>query len=96
MRLRSTLAAYRYHPPTPFHPHTSSAQALNDHINVEYTASYAYHALFSYFDRDIVGVSGFAKFFAQQSQEERSHAEEFMKYQNIRGGKVTLCMRDRA
>jgi hypothetical protein len=62
---------------------------------VEYTASYAYHALFSYFDRDTVGLSGFAKFFAQQSREERSHAEEFMKYQNIRGGKVTLCMRER-
>merc|ERR1712216_797094 len=34
-------------------------QALNDHINVEYTASYAYHALFSYFDRDTVGLDGF-------------------------------------
>jgi ferritin len=33
-------------------------QALNDHINVEYTASYAYHALFSYFDRDTVGLPG--------------------------------------
>jgi len=65
-------------------------QALNDHINVEYTASYAYHALFSYFDRDTVGLAGFAKFFAEQSLEERGHAEEFMKYQNIRGGKVVL------
>eukprot|EP00961_Rhodomonas_salina_P085880 1153652-Rhodomonas_salina.1 len=104
-----------------------SSQALNDHINVEYTASYAYHALFSYFDRDTVGldgvpslslravgtalaygatrfavlirvgmVLGLAAFFADQSVEERGHAEravgaqEFMKYQNIRGGKVVL------
>jgi len=65
-------------------------QALNDHINVEYTASYAYHALFSYFDRDTVGLDGFAKFFASQSEEERGHAEQFMQYQNIRGGKVVL------
>mmetsp|Transcript_871 Transcript_871/g.2701 ORF Transcript_871/g.2701 Transcript_871/m.2701 type:complete len:267 (+) Transcript_871:74-874(+) len=65
-------------------------QALNDHINVEYTASYAYHALFSYFDRDTVALKGFAKFFADQSQEERGHAEQFMKYQNTRGGKVVL------
>lgn len=65
-------------------------QALNDHINVEYTASYAYHALFSYFDRDTVGLAGFAKFFAEQSNEEREHAEQFMQYQNIRGGKVVL------
>jgi len=65
-------------------------QALNDHINVEYTASYAYHALFSYFDRDTVGLAGHAKFFADQSVEERGHAEEFMRYQNIRGGKVVL------
>eukprot|EP00286_Rhodomonas_abbreviata_P017901 CAMPEP_0181324992 /NCGR_PEP_ID=MMETSP1101-20121128/20671_1 /TAXON_ID=46948 /ORGANISM="Rhodomonas abbreviata, Strain Caron Lab Isolate" /LENGTH=265 /DNA_ID=CAMNT_0023433237 /DNA_START=21 /DNA_END=818 /DNA_ORIENTATION=- len=65
-------------------------EALNDHINVEYTASYAYHALFSYFDRDTVGLDGFAQFFADQSVEERTHAEEFMKYQNTRGGKVSL------
>jgi len=65
-------------------------QALNDHINVEYTASYAYHALFSYFDRDTVGLAGFSKFFAESSLEERGHAEEFMRYQNTRGGKVVL------
>merc|ERR1712216_707952 len=33
---------------------------------------------------------GFAKFFASQSEEERGHAEQFMQYQNIRGGKVVL------
>jgi hypothetical protein len=44
-------------------------QALNDQINVEYTASYAYHSLFAYFDRDTVALKGFAKFFAAQSEE---------------------------
>ena len=85
------------------------SQALNDHINVEFTASYAYQALFAYFDRDTVALKGFAEFFRKQSAEvfessiliqpeicayvimnlqERDHAEEFMKYQNKRGGKV--------
>jgi hypothetical protein len=44
-------------------------QALNDQINVEYTASYAYHSLFAYFDRDTVALKGFAKFFNMQSEE---------------------------
>ena len=46
-------------------------QALNDHINVEFTASYAYHALFAYFDRDTVALNGFAKYFKQQADEVR-------------------------
>jgi ferritin heavy chain len=70
--------------------HAECEKALNDHINVEYTASYAYHALFSYFDRDTVGLQGFASFFEQQSLEERGHAKEFMEYQNTRGGQVVL------
>lgn len=64
--------------------------ALNAHINVEYTASYVYHAIWSYFDKDTVALPGFAKFFKEQSDEEREHAEEFMKYQNKRGGQVVL------
>ncbi|KAL4398631.1 hypothetical protein AHAS_Ahas01G0311200 [Arachis hypogaea] len=30
------------------------------------------------------------KFFKESSEEEREHAEKLMKYQNIRGGRVTL------
>ena len=64
--------------------------AVNKHINVEYTASYAYHAMWEYFDRDTVALPGFAHYFSDQSCEERDHAQEFMKYQNRRGGKVEL------
>lgn len=64
--------------------------ALNDHINVEYTASYAYHAIWAYFNRDTVALPGFAKYFLEQSEEERQHAHEFMTYQNKRGGLVEL------
>lgn len=65
-------------------------EAVNRHINVEYTASYAYHSMWAYFTRDTVALPGFAKFFKEQSSEEREHAEEFMSYQNARGGKVEL------
>lgn len=64
--------------------------AVNAHINVEYTAMYAYHAIWAYFDRDVVALPGFAKYFNAQSVEEREHAHEFMQYQNQRGGLVEL------
>lgn len=64
--------------------------AINEQINVEFNASYAYHSLFAYFDRDNVALKGFAKFFKESSDEERDHAEKLMKYQNMRGGRVRL------
>lgn len=64
--------------------------ALNKQINVEYTAMYAYHALWAYFDRDAVALPGFAKHFDGESLSERQHASELMAYQNKRGGKVEL------
>ncbi|OAY41544.1 ferritin-3, chloroplastic [Manihot esculenta] len=64
--------------------------ALNEQINVEYNASYVYHAMFAYFDRDNVALRGLAKFFWESSEEEREHAEKLMKYQNTRGGRVKL------
>ncbi len=67
-----------------------SEAAINEQINVEYNASYAYHSLFAYFDRDNIALKGLAKFFKESSEEEREHAEKLMKYQNIRGGRVIL------
>mmetsp|Transcript_901 Transcript_901/g.2870 ORF Transcript_901/g.2870 Transcript_901/m.2870 type:complete len:257 (-) Transcript_901:88-858(-) len=64
--------------------------AINNQINVEYTASYAYHAMYAYFKRDTVGLPGFAKYFKDMSDEEREHAEKLMEYQNARGGRVVL------
>ncbi|KAF7048559.1 hypothetical protein CFC21_057305 [Triticum aestivum] len=63
--------------------------AINEQINVEYNASYAYHSLYAYFDRDNVALKGFAKF-KESSDEEREHAEMLMEYQNRRGGRVRL------
>ncbi|KAL3524010.1 hypothetical protein ACH5RR_016844 [Cinchona calisaya] len=64
--------------------------AINEQINVEYTVSYVYHAMYAYFDRDNIALKGFAKFFKESSEEEREHAEKFMEYQNKRGGKVKM------
>ena len=44
----------------------------------------------AYFDRDDVALHGFAKFFRENSSEERDHAMEFQKYQNMRGGRVVF------
>jgi ferritin heavy chain len=59
--------------------------------SIEYNVSYVYHALYAYFDRDNVGLPGFAAFFKAASEEEREHAEMLMKYQNLRGGRVRLA-----
>lgn len=64
--------------------------AINEQINVEYTVSYAYHAMYAYFDRDNIALKGLAKFYKESSEEEREHAEKLMEYQNKRGGKVKL------
>lgn len=43
-----------------------------------------------YFDRDDVALPNIAKWLKKQSDEEREHAEMFMKQQNRRGGRIVL------
>ncbi|KAG2485150.1 hypothetical protein HYH03_016136 [Edaphochlamys debaryana] len=71
-----------------FHP--ACEAAINEQINVEYTVSYIYHALYSYFSRDNIALPGLAAYFKAGSEEEREHAELLMDYQNRRGGRVVL------
>merc|ERR1712149_45557 len=63
---------------------------VNKQINMELYASYVYMSMAYYFDRDDVAYSGFSAFFKKNSDEERDHAEKFIKYQNRRGGKVVF------
>merc|ERR1719220_1288407 len=63
---------------------------VNKQINMELYASYVYMSLAYYFDRDDVAYSGFHSFFKKNSDEERDHAEKFIKYQNRRGGRVVF------
>merc|ERR1719409_590217 len=64
--------------------------AINDQINMELYASYAYQAASRHFERDDVALFGFAKFFQHQSDEEREHAEKLQKYLLLRGGRLVL------
>jgi ferritin heavy chain len=64
--------------------------AINEQINIEYNISYVYHSMSAYFDRDNVSLPGLAKYFRDQSLEERSHAQKLIDFQNTRGGRVKL------
>jgi len=68
----------------------STEDAINAQINVELTASYVYQSLAAHFDRDDVALPGFRAFFQESANEENEHAQKFMKYQNMRGGRVVL------
>jgi len=70
--------------------HEESEAGVNKQINLELYASYVYHSMAFYFDRDDVALPGFSKFFRKSSEEEREHAEKLMKFQNERGGRIKL------
>ena len=65
-------------------------QALNKQIQHEYQASLSYHMLANYFNRDDIGLNKLVEYFNKASLEERTHADNFMNYQNMRGGIVKL------
>lgn len=70
--------------------HAESEAGVNKQINLELYASYVYHSMAFYFDRDDVALPGFHTFFKKASDEEREHAEKLMKFQNQRGGRIVL------
>jgi len=70
--------------------HAESEAGINRQINMELYASYCYQSMAFYFDRDDVALPGFAKFFRENSKEEREHAEKLMEFQNKRGGRIVL------
>lgn len=61
---------------------------INNQINMELTASYVYLSMASYFSRHDVALPNIAKFFKEQSHEEREHAEKLIDYQSMRGGSL--------
>ena len=63
---------------------------INKQINVELSASHTYLMLYSYFSHDSVAFPGMCKYLKEMSDEERQHADAFIKYQNMRGGKVVI------
>ena len=63
---------------------------LNKQINLEYWAGYQYDYIWNYFNKSEVALKNIEKFFYKSAEEERHHAHEFIKYQNLRGGNVLL------
>ena len=64
--------------------------AINKQINTELYASYYYQNAARYFERYDVALYNVAKFFQDNSNEEREHAEMFQKYIINRGGTLEL------
>lgn len=81
---------------TVFHTSTPSTRIwskacekqVNQQIKAELEAQYAYIAMANYFERDNVALMNIAKFFRTSAEEESKHAQEFITYQNKRGGTV--------
>lgn len=70
--------------------HKECEDGVNAQINLELYAMYTYQSMATHFDRDDVALSGLADYFRRASHEELGHAEKLMKFQNERGGRVTL------
>ena len=64
------------------------AKALNQQINKELQAWYAYLSMAAYCDT--LHLAGFAAFMDGQSREEQDHAHRLIRYQLDRGGRVEL------
>jgi len=67
----------------------TSEHLLNMQVQMELSASHAYLAMSAYFERADVTLPGFKEWAEKQSEEEREHAEKFIKYLNLRGGRYT-------
>jgi ferritin heavy chain len=68
----------------------SVEEALNEQINLELSASYAYLSMAAYAGRDLVALPGLQKFCKESSEDERKHAEKIINHVNVRGGTVVL------
>jgi len=62
---------------------------LRSQVNVEMHASLVYMNMAAHFDQNAVARKGFAKFFSENSKEEREHAKKLIDYLNLRGSKFT-------
>jgi ferritin heavy chain len=68
------------------HPHC--VESLQQQIDMELMASLTYLNMAAHFAHNSISRLGFAKFFEEQSAEEKSHAQKLIGYLNKRGAKV--------
>ncbi|EFA02532.1 Soma ferritin-like Protein [Tribolium castaneum] len=64
--------------------------AVNHQILSELNASMVYLSMFCYYGRTDIALPGCQSYFRAMYQEEQDHALEFIQYQLMRGGQVTL------
>ncbi|XP_054708280.1 ferritin heavy chain A-like isoform X2 [Uloborus diversus] len=65
--------------------HKNCDAAIHKQIDEEMHASLVYAAMAAHFDNNNVARKGLAKFFSENSVEEREHAHKFIDYLNYRG-----------
>ncbi|XP_075773642.1 ferritin light chain, oocyte isoform-like [Pelodiscus sinensis] len=70
--------------------HSESEAGTNRLVNQLLQASYSYVSLGYFFDRDDVALAHFSEFFRHLSGEKREQAEQLLRFQNRRGGRVLL------
>ena len=68
---------------------TTLAEAINQQINQEFNAAYAYLAKSAYLET--TPFNGFAHWMRRQAEEETAHAMKLFDYLNERGGTVLLA-----
>ncbi|XP_014280846.1 soma ferritin [Halyomorpha halys] len=64
---------------------------INQQINQELYASYAYLSMAYHFEHPMLALPGFFSMFLFFSKEETEHAKKLIEFQNKRGGKVIYC-----
>jgi len=69
--------------------HEKSAQLLNEQVGHEFAAFYQYLAVSNWCDSEALPEMG--KYFAQQAEEERSHALKMVKFLNDTDRRVTFA-----
>ena len=64
--------------------------AINQQINLEFCAFYAYTSMGYYFDREDVSLQGFREFLLKSADKEYENAKKLMSFQNERGGRIVF------
>jgi len=67
--------------------HKNCEAQIHKQIDEEMHASLVYATMAAHFDHNSIARKGLAKFFSENSVEEREHAHKFIDYLNIRGAR---------
>ena len=70
--------------------HEDVEAAMNDQINMELYAGYVYRSMGYIFSRHDTAMPGFSNFFLKRADKEEEDAAMLMRYQNERGGIISL------